>query len=141
MAIPRQITRRQAVGSRRQRCLLFDVPEATTDTWGQPTLSPSQIVNPNAADGAFWCKIRYLQGNEQLNARQIWPTATHVAEMGWIGSLITPSADNPEGLIVPSMYLKNATTGQILNIVAAEDPELRHLYWVLTCEERVGATA
>jgi hypothetical protein len=139
--LPRSLIRRQRVGGRRQRCLLYDVPESTTDSWGQPSQTPVQIVNPNAADGGFWFLVRYLQGNEQLNVRQIWPTATRMCECAWLGSIIPTSADNPQGLIVPSMKIQIVSSQEWLNIVAAENPEQRNIMWSITCEEHIGATS
>lgn len=82
--------RAQAVGTYRQRVALFDVPEMSRDSYGQPSTSGTQIVAPTG-DGMFSAEIRMLKGDEILNIRQQWPTATHQVKMRWLGSSILPS--------------------------------------------------
>jgi hypothetical protein len=117
------------------------VPESTTDTWGQPSQTGSQIINPNASDGGFYFSIRPLQGNEMLNVRQIWATATHIITARWLGSVIPKSNDNPNGYFVPSMKLIGVNDGAVYNIVFADNPELRNRQWVLTVEQKIGAVS
>ena len=128
-------------GELRQRCTLWDVPESSTDSWGQPSQMSTQIVNPNASDGGFWFGIRPLRGNEMLNVRQIWATATHIITARWLGSIIPKSQDNPNGIYVPSMKLIGVTDGDVYNIAFADNPDKRNRQWILTCELMVGATS
>lgn len=122
------------VGRNRQRVRLYDVPEATTDSIGDPSQDAVLI-------GTFWAFIRPLMGDEILNIRQQWPKASHKAWMRWLGSSIPKTADNPNGWIVPSMKLICEDNSYVLNVLFADRVEMRNRYWILTCEERVGATA
>jgi len=128
-------------GSLRQRCTLWDVPESSTDSWGQPSQTPTQIVNPNASDGGFSFGIRPLRGNEMLNVRQVYPAATHLITGRWLGSIIPASSNNPNGVYVPSMKLIGVTDGDVYNIIFADNPDKRNRQWILTCELQVGATS
>lgn len=122
-------------GSKRQRLTLEDVPESTVDSWGQPSQSPVVI-------GTFWAEVRMLNGDEMLNVRQMWPTATHIIKMRWLGTSIPASDDNPASLIVPNMKLtltKNGILLRVFNIVAAQNTEERNREWKITAEEKVGA--
>ena len=124
-------------GLKRQILQLYDVPEATIDSFGQPSQTTNFI-------GSFHAEVRMLQGNEMLNVRQMWPTATHLIRMRWVGSAIPVSADNPGQLIMPDMKLTLTKTGvliRIFNIVSAKNVEERNREWELTCEEKVGATS
>ncbi len=98
-------------------------------------------MNTLAASGAFSFYVRPLKGDEQLNVRQIFPTATHIIKSGWLGSAIPKTPDNPNGYFMPQMKLINIKNGEVYNIIFAEDPEERDRQWVLTCEEKVGATS
>jgi hypothetical protein len=125
-------------GRNRQRILLFDVPESAVDSFGQPSQTPVQIVS-SASDGGFWAEIVPLRGDEQLNARQVWPLATHHAYLRWLGNAIPTSADNPNGLIVPNMKIQCLLDGSILNVEFAENVERRNRQWKLVCSEHIGA--
>jgi hypothetical protein len=127
-------------GRNRQRVLLYDVPESTTDTWGQPSQAPTQIVNPTAADGGWWAEVNPLKGNEIVNTRQIWPTATHRVKMRWLGSAIPTSPDNPQAQIMPQMKLNLLLDNSWLNIIWAENVEKRNRAWEMICEEHIGET-
>ena len=127
-------------GRYRQRILLFDVPESSTSSWSQPSQAPTQISNPNATDGGFWAEVNPLRGNEQLNVRQIWPTATHRVRMRWLGSAIPVSSDNPNQQIMPQMKINLLLDGSWLNVLFAENIEKRNRAWELICEEHVGAS-
>ena len=129
------------VGKHRQRVLLYDVPEAATDSWGQPSNDPVQIVNTSASDGGFWMEVRPLRGQEMLNVRQIWPLATHIVHSRWLGSMIPTSSDNPNALLMPQMKIKLILDNSILNIEFADNVEKRCRMWELTCSEHVGATS
>lgn len=126
-------------GPKRQRVLLFDIPESSTDSWAQPSLAPTQISS-SASDGAFAAEVRPLRGNEILNTRQIWPTATHIVKLRFLWSAIPKTPDNPNGLIVPQMKLQVLLDNSILNILFADNVEKRNHEWVLTCEEHINAT-
>jgi hypothetical protein len=128
------------VGRNRQRVLLYDVPESSVDSFGQPSNAPVQIVNPNATDGGFWMEVRPLRGDEMLNVRQIWPLATHIVTSRWLGSTIPTSPDNPNGFFMPQMKLKLLLDNSILNIEFADNIEKRNRRWELTCSEHIGAS-
>lgn len=130
----------QSAGMRRQRVLLYDVPEATTDGYGQPSLAATPIPSSDP-DQAFAAYIRPLSGSEILNIRQIFATATHLVEIGWLGSTIPATDDNPNGYILPHMKLKITKDNRILNIDNAYNVEERNICWVLTCTEKIGATS
>ena len=78
------------IGTYRQRVILLDIPETTQDSYGQPSLSSIEI-------GRFWAEVRPLRGNEQLNVRQIWPTASHIVHMraGWARKSRPPRRTRP----------------------------------------------
>ncbi len=121
------------IGRNRQRITLLDIPESTVDSWGQPSQATTTI-------GSFWAEVRPLRGNEQLNVRQIWPTATHMVTMRWLGSVIPKTTGNPEGLIMPQMVLKLLLDNSFLHVLFADNVEKRNRRWELTCEERIGGT-
>jgi hypothetical protein len=127
-------------GRNRQRVLLFDVPENAVDSWGQPSNTPVQIVNPGAVDGGFWAEVRPLRGSEMLNVRQIWALATHIVSFRWLGSTIPVSADNPNGRFMPQMKIQLLLDNSILNIEFADNVEKRNRRWELICSSHVGAT-
>jgi hypothetical protein len=139
-ALPR-ILRDNDGGSRVQKVILLDIPEATANTWGQPSQTPTTI-------GTFSARIRPLRGDEQLNARQLWPTATHYVFLGWLGSAIPAregnSVTNPFtgqqcGLILPDMVLQVVLDGSFLNIEFAENVDKLNRMWKLVCSEHIGA--
>ena len=126
------------VGKFRQRVQLYDVPEVSVDSYGQPTTGGTQIVGPGT-NGTFAAEVRPLKGDEMLNVRQIWPTATHLVNMRWLGSAIpTNASNNPHGLILPRMYLIAMLDGSRLDVVFAENEEKRNHHWKLTCEEKIN---
>ncbi len=126
--------RGQRVGTYRQRLTLYDTPEQITDSWGQPSQAATPI-------GTFWFEVRPLQGNEQLNVRQIWATATHIIKCRYLWSAIPSSPTNPNGYIMPTMKLISALDGTVYNINFAENVEERRRMWTLTCTEHIGATS
>jgi head-tail adaptor len=122
-------------GLKRQRLNLYDVPETTVDPVGQPSQTPVFI-------GTFWAEVSMLRGDEMLNVRQMWPTATHIIKMRWLGTAIPASPDNPGSLIMPHMKLtltKNGVLLRVFNIIAAQNTEERNREWKITVEEKVGA--
>jgi hypothetical protein len=127
-------------GELRQRVLLYDVPESTTDGYAQPSLAGDPIPSADP-DHAFAADVQPLKGDEQMTVRQQFPTATHTVRLGWLGSTIPASADNPNALILPSMYLVDLDDDSILNVLFAEDVDKRHRLWKLTCMAHVGATS
>jgi hypothetical protein len=129
--------RPQRVGTYRQRLALYDVPETSQDSYGQPSLAGSLI-------GTFWGSCDQLKGQEQLNVRAVWPTATHLVKLRWLGSMIPSSMGNPSGLIIPRMKFiltKSSALVGVFGILAAQNVEERNRQWVCTCEEHVGAIA
>lgn len=122
--------RSQQVGTYRQRVTLYDVPEATRDPYGQPSRAGTSICS-------FWAEVRPLRGNEMLNVRAMWPTASHTVKCRWLGSLVPVSPSNPNGAILPRMYLVLELDGSRLDIVFASNVEKRNRMWELTCEEKV----
>lgn len=82
-----------------------------------------------------------LKGNEMLNVRQIWPTATHKVRCRWLASVIPASADNPQSQIMPQMKLNVLLDNSWLNVIWAENVEKRNRQWEMICEEHVGASA
>lgn len=122
-------------GFRDQLLTLVDVPETTVSSYGQPSYTGTTI-------GTFHGSVRQLKGDEILNVRQMFPSATHIVEMDWLGSAIPTTAQNPASLILPQMKLllkKNSVLIKVLNIVAAENVDEKNYAWKLTCEEYVGA--
>lgn len=118
-------------GPRQQRVTLYDVPpSAAQDSYGQTSDTSAQI-----GDKPFWASVRLLRVREKLVNQQIMPTATHIVEMGWLGSAIPKTATNPNGYILERMYLILAD-GRRLDILEADDVEMLHIMWRLTCEER-----
>jgi SPP1 family predicted phage head-tail adaptor len=120
----------QWVGKYRQRVTLQDIPETALDSYGQTSQAATAI-------GTFWAEVAPLRGDEQLNVRQIWPTATHKVKMRWLGSAIPSTASNPHGLILPRMRLQLGLDGSYLNILFANNVEKRNRQWELVCEEKV----
>jgi head-tail adaptor len=121
-------------GSYRQRVTLYDVPESNTDTWGQPSQEPTSI-------GTFWAEVRPLKGDEMLNVRQVWPTATHKVKMRWLASSLPATSDNPQRQLMPQMKFQLVLDKSWLNIIWADNVEKRNWQWELICEEHVGASA
>lgn len=116
---------------RPQNVQLYDVPEATRDGYGQPSLSGSLI-------GLFPMSVEPLRGQEQLNVRAMWPTATHRVLCRWLGSAIPSSESNPHGLILPRMYLVLVEgDGSRLDVIYAGNYQERNQSWELTCESKV----
>lgn len=117
---------------RPQNVQLFDVPEQTRDSYGQPSNAASLI-------GLFPMAVEPLRGDEQLNVRAVWPTATHTVWCRWLGSAIPSTTSNPHGLILPRMYLVlSEGDGAQLNIVYAGNYQERNQFWQLTCEQKVN---
>ena len=121
--------RPQQVGTYRQRLALYDVPETTQDSYGQPSIVGNLI-------GTFWGEVRPLKGDEMLNVRQIWAIATHFVRIRWLGSAIPAGPNNPQGLIVERMYLIDTLDNARLDILNAQNVEKRNRMWLLTCAEK-----
>lgn len=116
-------------GPRQQRVTLYDVPPSVAqDSYGQTSDAETQI-------GTFWASVRLLRVRERLVNQQLLPTATHMVQMGWLGSAIPTSSTNPNGYILERMYLV-LQDGRRLDILEADDVEMLHVQWALTCEER-----
>lgn len=125
------------VGKFRQRVQLYDVPETAQDSYGEPSLNGTQITGPGI-NGTFAAEVVPLKGDEMLNVRQMWPTATHRVRMRWLGSAIPESSTNPDGLLIPRMYLIDTLDGSRLDVVFAENVEKRNRAWELICMEKVN---
>lgn len=122
-------------GPKRQIIQLYDVPESSTDSWGQPSQGSTLI-------GSFHAEIKQLTGDEMLNVRQMWATGTHLIRMRWIGSAIPVSAFNPGQLIMPDMKItltKNNVLLRVFGVLEAKNVEERNREWEITCEEKIGA--
>ena len=109
------------------------MPETSVDTFAQPSISPTLI-------GTFWAEVRPLKGDEMLNVRQIWATATHIITMRWLGSAIPSSTDNPNGIVIPEMKFINVADGEVYNVLFAENVEKRDRQWKITAAMKSGAT-
>jgi len=58
----------------------------------------------------------------------------------WLGTSIPTGSDNPNGYIMPQMKLKDMLDNEIYNVLFAENVEKRNRQWLLTCEQKIGAT-
>ena len=70
--------------------------------------------------------------------RSMWPLATHIVKLRWLGSAIPATANNPNRQIVPRMYLIDTLDGSRLNVAFANNVEKRNRQWELTVEEKVN---
>lgn len=113
------------VGTHRQRVTLMDIPESARDSYGQPPLEGIEV-------GTYWAEIRPLSGSEQVNVRAMWPVATHIVTLRWLGSNV---AISPRMKLVITKDPGNRT----LNILNANNTEERNRSWVLTCQEKSEA--
>ena len=116
---------------RPQNVQLYDVPETSQDSYNQTSTSGSPI-------GLFPMTVEPLKGQEQLNVRSVWATATHKVRCRWLGSAIPSTPSNPHGLILPRMYLVLVEgDGSQLNVVYAGNDQERNQFWDLVCEQKV----
>lgn len=116
---------------RPQNVQLWDVPETMQDSYGQPSQAGTLV-------GVFPAAVVPLKGQEMLNVRAVWPTASHQVWLRWLGSAIPATTTNPNGLILPRMYLVLVEgDGSRLDVVFAENNEERDQFWKLTCEQKV----
>lgn len=123
--------------NRYQLVTLIDIPESSVDSYGQPSQAPTEI-------GTYHASVRQLKGRDLLEARQVWPYATHMVEMDWLGSAIPVTASNPAGLILPSMKLllkKDGLLIRVLYVLWANNVDEMNQTWQLTCTEHPGATS
>jgi len=116
-------------GTARQRVTLWDVAASTLDPYGQP----SQVGVPI---GTFWAWVLPLRGRRLTQARAVWPMASFVVTMRWLGSAIPITPHNPSRQILPRMYL-TLSNGSRLDIIDANNVEHRNRQWDLTCMEIV----
>lgn len=124
------------ITGRRVRVTLLDVPESATDTYGQPTMEPVLIDH-------FWAEITPIlsRGRELVAVKQVYPTATHVVRMNWLGDAIPSTPDNPYRKVLTRMKLIVDEDGTVLNIVSVALDNLEaNRQWVMVCQEREGAT-
>jgi hypothetical protein len=113
---------------------LLDVPESTSDTYGQPVMTATAI-------GEFYATVIPIlsRGRELLATKQVYPQSTHIVTMGHTGDAIPSTPSNPNGEILTRMKLQRIDNNHILNIITAEvDPDTRG--WVCICEKHEGAT-
>lgn len=122
-----------------QLASLYDVPESSIDSWGQPSQSPTLLVSN------VWLKVRPLKGNEILNVRQQWATASHYAELNWLADAIPVSGDNPGngvyGYLMPEMKFILVKDGRVFNILQALNVDEMDQSWSCVLEEHYGATS
>jgi head-tail adaptor len=116
-------------GELRNSVELYDVPGETLDDYGQVTDTPSLI-------GTFRAKIENLKGRELQAAMQDYTSVTHRVTMWWLGSAIPATAHNPNGYILPRMYL-NLRDGRRLDVVYASNTDELNYQWVLMANEKV----
>ncbi len=113
--------RAQKVGIYRQRVTLQALVE-TIDSYGQPIQSWQTVQT-------FSAEVRFLRGQELLNVRQGWATATHIITCRWQGASFAPS---------PTMRFVLGKDSRIFNILAFQNVEERNRQCIFTCEEQVN---
>jgi SPP1 family predicted phage head-tail adaptor len=113
--------RAQQVGLYRQRVTLQAIVE-TPDTYGQPVQGWADLVT-------FSAEVRFLRGQELLNVRQGWATATHLISCRWQGASFAPS---------PTMRLVLGKDGRVFNVLSFQNVEERNRQCIFTCEEQVN---
>ena len=113
--------RAQQVGTYRQRLTLQSLVE-TIDSYGQPVHSWVDMAT-------FWAEVRFLRGQELLNIRQGWATATHLISCRWQGASFAPS---------PTMRFTLGKDGRIFNVLSFQNVEERNRQCIFTCEEQVN---
>jgi len=116
-------------GTRDQRLQLYDVP-VSVDDYGQPSNTGSLI-------GTFWGSVANLTGHQLMAANQAFDMATHRIELGWLGSAVPATSDNPKRLVLPRMYLIHVRTGRRFDVVFANNENEGNYKWILTCNEIV----
>jgi hypothetical protein len=110
---------------------LYDVPEATRSSYGQPSQASTLIASNLAAE------IEQLSGNELVSirqTRQILATATHRVKLHYLG---------PSVVIKPRMkFVANTRIGvRVLNVLSVDNTWEATNDWICICEERIGATS
>jgi hypothetical protein len=108
---------------------LYDVPGGTQDEYGQVSDEGQLIALVRG-------KVEHLRGRELQAAQQVYTSVTHKVTLRWLGSVIPRTPANPNGYILPRMYLV-LEDGRRLDVVDANDVGEAHLYWILTCNEKV----
>lgn len=107
-------------GRLRQRVTLQAATE-TADGYNQPIQTWSDVAT-------FWAEVSPLTGNEAVNVKQIWATATHKVRLRYQGSSISFS---------PTRRFVLVKDGRILNIVNANNVEERNRAYEILCQEYV----
>lgn len=107
-------------GRLRQRVTLQSVTE-TADGYGQPIQTWTDVAT-------FWAEVSPLTGNEAVNVKQIWATATHKVRLRYQGSAITLS---------PTQRFKLIKNDRILNLVNINNVEERNRSYECLCQEYV----
>jgi SPP1 family predicted phage head-tail adaptor len=112
--------RPQQVGTFRQRVTLQDLVE-TIDSYGQPVQSWTDLAT-------FWAEVRPLRGQESLNIRQVFATATTLIKHRYLGPALDPS---------PKQRYRLVKDGRIFNVLDPTNVEERNRTIESVCEERV----
>jgi hypothetical protein len=109
---------------------LYDVPETTRNSYGQPSQASTLVASGLAAE------ITQLSGDEAVSirqTRQILATATHKVKLHYLGDII----------IRPQMkFIASTRIGvRVLNVLSADNTWEATNDWECICEERIGATS
>ena len=104
----------------RQRVTLQDLVE-TVDSYGQPIQSWVDVAT-------FWAEVRPLRGQESLNVRQVWATATTLIKHRYLGPALDPS---------PKQRYKLVKDGRIFNVLDPTNVEERNRSIESVCQEYV----
>lgn len=107
-------------GTFRQRVTLQDLVE-TIDSYGQMVQSWTDVAT-------FWAEVRPLRGQESLNVRQVWATATTLIKHRYLGPDLDPS---------PKQRYKLVKDGRIFNILDPTNVEERNRSIESVCQEYV----
>ena len=124
-------------GKYRQRVQLYDVPESTQDSYGQPSLVGVQIVNASAEDGCFWARVEPFRGQELTDIRTQWAVATHKVGMLWLGTMIPTTPNNPYRRLLPRMYIIDTLDGTRIDFLDCQNVEKRNRCWEIVGQEKV----
>jgi hypothetical protein len=108
---------------------LYDVSADTQDDYGD-------VTDTSALIGSVRAKIENLRGRQLAGAQQQIIVISHRVTMPWLGSAIPATADNPNRLILPRMYLL-LEDGTRLDVIEADNVLKANRYWVLSCNEKV----
>lgn len=117
-------------GDLTQSVQLWDPGEAVVDAYGQAIAAGTTQI------GTFRAKVENLRGRLVTSGVQAFSNITHRVTMRWLGTAIPSTADNPNRLILPRMFLI-LQDGSRLDIIDADNPLKARTHWVLNCSEKV----